>query len=395
MKLEQNLKELFSKYLAGQASASELSQLLSYFQEENDSEELRSLILVELQKDEDVSVELDQQVILSRVSVALYERVHTARRKLRRLYWTIGTTAAVLLCIGGWVGLQYGSIDSEQSALDHLAIVPGDDRAILHLEDGSILDLDSLGDNHSRDRYLFRDSGGMMTFKTDYLPTVEAEVGERTLSTPKGGQFAVVLADGTKAWLNAESSITFPTSFDQGTRAVHITGEIYFEVAKKQGQPFLVHARQQTVRVLGTHFNINAYPERSIVKTSLLEGRVAISAGGREVELRPGQMCLWDEKEGGLGVEQIPDLETLLAWKEGMFSFDNTNITEIMQMLSRWYDIDFVFEKGDYSDCVFDGMVPKRENIDQVLKILSVSKQLAFDIKGRKVVVSRLKNDKN
>ncbi len=394
MKLETNLKELFSKYLAGQASSSELLQLLDHFQEENDSTYLRDLILAELEREEDAPI-ASEQVILSRVSVALHDRIHTAKRKVKRLYWSIGTAAAVLLCVGGWLGL--GDMDSGTTSTDSMyaTILPGDDRAILHLEDGRVLDLDSLVGDSAEDSYLSKDSAGMMTFKTDDLPASQKETGQRILSTPRGGQFAVVLADGTKVWLNAESSITFPTQFDKDTRSVEITGEAYFEVAKKQGQPFIVRTRQQTIRVLGTHFNVNAYSDQNIVKTSLLEGRVAVSAGGQEVELRPGQMCLWNEKHGGLGIDNIPDLGSLLAWKEGMFSFDNSNIREIMQTLSRWYDIEVAFEKGDYSDCVFGGMVPKKENIDQVLRILSASQQLTFDIKERRVLVSRLKKDKN
>ncbi|MFD2553513.1 FecR family protein [Sphingobacterium tabacisoli] len=390
MKQETNLKELFSKYLAGRASSSELLQLLDHFQEENDSTYLRNLILAEFEGEEDAPI-ASEQVILSRVSVALHDRIRGARRKVKRIYWSIGTAAAVLLCVGGWLGLHYGDSESVSSDSMYSTILPGDDRAILHLEDGRVLDLDSLVDDDARDLFLTKDSGGMMTFNTEDLPASQKDIGKRTLSTPRGGQFAVVLADGTKVWLNAESSITFPTQFDKGTRSVEITGEVYFEVAKKQGQPFIVQARQQTITVLGTHFNINAYPDQHIVKTSLIEGRVAVSAGGRQVELRPGQMCLWNEKQGGLGVDNIPDLGSLLAWKEGMFSFDNSNIREIMQTLSRWYDVDVAFEKGDYSDCVFGGMVPKKENIDQVLRILSASQQLTFDIKERRVLVSRFK----
>ncbi|MDR2283864.1 MAG: FecR domain-containing protein, partial [Sphingobacterium sp.] len=330
MKLETNLKELFSKYLAGQASSSELLQLLDHFQEEKDSVYLRNLILAELEKEGDTGI-ADQEVILSRVSVALHDRIRGGQRKVKHLYWSIGPAAAVLLCVGAWLGLRDGDSDPGSTGAMYAAILPGDDRAILQLEDGRILDLDSLVDGEARDAYLSKDSGGMMTFNTDYLPATQKEAGQRTLSTPRGGQFAVVLADGTRVWLNAESSISFPTQFDEGTRRVAITGEAYFEVAKKQGQPFIVQARQQTVRVLGTHFNVNAYADRHTVTTSLLEGRVAISAGGREVELRPGQMSVWNEAKGGLGVERMPDPENILAWKEGVFSFDNTNITEIMQ----------------------------------------------------------------
>lgn len=392
MKLETNLKELFSKYLAGQASVSELSQLLNYFQEENDSARLYSLILAELEKEDRLPITAGQQAILGRVSVALYDRVLQSKRKVRKLYWSIGAAAAVLVFVGSWAGVRFGIFDSISSTSEHLAILPGDDRAILKLEDGTIIDLDSEIRDDSEEGYLSKDSGGMMTFNTTNLPAEADNVGQRTLSTPKGGQIAAILADGTKVWLNAESSITFPTRFDQTNRIVDITGEVYFEVAQKKDQPFLVHTRQQTIRVLGTHFNINAYRERNRVRTSLLEGRVAVSAGGNQIELKPGQMCLWNENKGGLAVENIADLDNLLAWKSGMFSFDKSNIVDIMHTLSRWYDIEVIFEKGSYSDCIFDGMISKKESFEQVLRVLATSQQLAFEVKGRKVTVSLVNN---
>ncbi|WP_164108713.1 MULTISPECIES: FecR domain-containing protein [Sphingobacterium] len=394
MKLETNIKELFSKYLSGQASARELLQLLDYFQEESDSGQLRDLILDELREERELEVTSDQRAILARVSLALHDRIQLPRQKVRRLYWSWGA-AAVLLLVGLWGSyLWMNNNDILEMSEEQLAILPGEDKATLVLQDGSIIALDSSTDIEGKESLVFKDSSGMLTFSTANLPTQDK--GEiRTVRTPKGGQFAVVLADGTKVWLNAESSITFPTQFKPNTREVDITGEAYFEVAKREEQPFIVQTRKQTIKVLGTHFNVNAYPERGGVQTSLLEGRVAVTAGGRQIFLRPGEMSVWDENKGGLNVEKIVGMENLLAWKEGMFSFDNNTITEIMQTLSRWYDIDIAFEKADYSDCVFDGMVPKKENIEQVLKILSVSQQLHFDIKGRKVIVSRLKSNKN
>lgn len=393
MKLETNLQELFSKYLAGRASADELLQLLDYFQEENDSEQLCHLILAELEKEDANPATEGHRAILGRVSMSLYKHVQQSQSKIRKLYWSIGTVAAVIFCVGSWIGARYLTGSNGVNDTKQLAIVPGEDKAILRLEDGTVIDLNSEVEQDSEDSYLSKDSDGIMTFNTQNLAVKEE--GERTLRTPKGGQFAAILPDGTKVWLNAESSITFPTRFARETRIVDITGEVYFEVAHQKDQPFLVHARKQTIRVLGTHFNVNAYPERSQVQTSLLEGKVAVSAGGNHVLLKSGEMCLWNETNGGLTVGKIADIGNILAWKDGMFSFDNNSIQEIMQTVARWYDVDFSFEEGDYSDCVFDGMVPKKESIEQVLKILSTSQQLNFAVKDRKVLVSRAKNDKN
>lgn len=396
MKKETNLKELFNKYLTGKASASELLLLLDFFQLEKDSALLRELILTELEEEDQLSVLTEQQeLILNRVSSVLKNNIRNRKVRLRKLY-TSWAAAAILIIAGCWIGFvknQDGA--SFFTSTEQQIIVPGQDKAILELEDGRVINLDSGGDQKTKSKYVFADTNGMMTFSTEGLPAVDTKSGERTLRTPKGGQFAVLLSDGTKVWLNAESSITFPTTFTQSTREVNITGEVYFEVTKNQAKPFLVHVSQQTVKVLGTHFNINAYPENEAVQTSLLEGRVAVIAGGKHVQLLPGQMSLWKQSQGGLKVNPIQDIENLLAWKDGMFCFDNNNIAEIMQVLARWYDIEFSFEKGDYSNCVFVGMIPKKKSIQEVLNILSASQQLEFKIKGRKVIVSQTNDNKN
>lgn len=394
MKKETNLKELFNKYLTGKASASELLLLLDFFQLEKDSALLHELILTELEEEENLVATEEQEAILNRVSSVLKRNIRHEAVRLRKLYIGWAAAAAVLIITGLWIGLervqdQSGIFTSIQQQI----IVPGQDKAILELEDGRIINLDSSGGQGVKNSYVFTDSAGMMTFSTQELPPAETNAGERTLRTPKGGQFAAILSDGTKVWLNAESSITFPTTFAQRSREVSITGEVYFEVTKNQTKPFLVHVSQQIVKVLGTHFNINAYPENEAVQTSLLEGSVAVIAGGKHVQLFPGQMSVWKQSQGGLKVSPIQDVENLLAWKDGMFCFDNNNIAEIMQVLARWYDIEFSFEKGDYSNCVFVGMIPKKKSIQEVLNILGASQQLEFKIKGRKVIVSQTNNN--
>lgn len=388
LKSEENLKELFSRYVAGKASADELSYLLDLFQQEEDSVLLRELILEELEEEEQLSLTTQQHAILDRVSVVLHQSIHRRKALLRRLY--IGwSAAAVLLITGLWMG--YNWMNKDQSSLTssrEVAIVPGADKATLVLEDGRVIMLDSNTNMEGKEKFVFTDSGGMMTFSSACLPAPE-KGQKRTVQTPKGGQFAILLADGSKVWLNAESSITFPTQFGPSNRSVEITGEVYFEVVKDQSKPFLVHTREQTIQVLGTHFNVNAYRERKVVQTSLLEGSVAVLAGGKKVRLYPGQMSLWNQDGGGLNVETIPDMENLLAWKDGMFYFDNSNIKEIMFVLARWYNVEVVFEEGDYGNCVFDGMISKKENINQVLKILGASQQLSFEIQGSKIVVSQ------
>lgn len=237
MKSEVNLKELFSRYVAGKASADELSYLLDLFQQEEDSVLLRALILEELENEEQLSLTTHQHAILDRVSVVLHQNIHRRKALMRKLY--IGwSAAAVLLMTGLWIGYKWmSSGTSILSSTEEVAIVPGADKATLVLEDGRVIVLDSNTNIEGKEKFVFADSGGMMTFSSACLPAPE-KGQSRTVQTPKGGQFAILLVDGSKVWLNAESSITFPTQFDQSNRSVEITGEVYFEVAKDQSKPF-------------------------------------------------------------------------------------------------------------------------------------------------------------
>jgi len=388
--LEQNtnLKDLFAKYLAGNATAYELSALLDYFRLEKDSGLLREMILQEFETEETSAPTETQIAILNRVSTVLKYNIERKKARLRSMYIGWAAAAAMLIVAGLWVGLQRLKEQTQLLAGPSEMIMPGQDKAILELGDGKIIHLDSSasGINNS---YVFADANGVLTLNSEGLRPSGTEPEERTLRTPKGGQFAVVLSDGTKVWLNAASSITFPAVFGPSTREVRITGEVYFEVAKNKAKPFLTYVGQQVVKVLGTHFNINAYPENEAIETSLLEGSVTVIAGGKHVQLQPGQMSSWRQNQDGLDVSSIPDANNLLAWREGMFCFDNSNIEEIMRVLSRWYDIEFSFENGDYSNCVFDGMISRKKSIQEVLNILAASNQLDFKIKGRKVIVSR------
>lgn len=396
MKLQNDIKELFHRYLSGTCSEEDVLHLLDYFQAESDVTQLRELILAELENDEPFEITEKQETILHNVSVSLYERISYQRARVKRLYLTWASIASIVVCVSLWGGYKWidskSSVNNQNNTLS--AILPGTDKAVLILEDGQEIALDSTSVVAGDNSLVYADSSGMMTLNSANLPKdVVNEI--RTVRTPNGGQFAVVLDDGTKVWLNAASSITFPTKFTGNKRSVNVTGEAYFEVAKDPTKTFQVHARQQTINVLGTHFNLNAYSENRTVQTGLFEGRVMIAAGGNEIELRPGQLAKWSEVGKGLKVENISDMESLLAWKNGMFSFDNSSIVEIMQIISRWYDVEVAFENDDYSQCTFDGMISKKESIEQVLNILSASQQLAFKVTGKKIVVSLLRTNNN
>lgn len=206
-----------------------------------------------------------------------------------------------------------------------------------------------------------------------------------TLTNPKGSRpIQLTLADGTTAWLNAASSITFPTAFTGGTREITMTGEAYFEVAHNPAKPFIVKAGEQDIKVLGTHFNINAYRNEPVLTTTLLEGSVEVTSGGEHTIILPGQQAVTPNLGSGISVSTA-NTETAIAWMKGKFSFDNTDLKTAMRQLERWYDVDVKYE-AHVPDSHFFGGTPMSENLSEVLKALQLS-GCHFKIEDKKIIV--------
>lgn len=264
-------------------------------------------------------------------------------------------------------------------------IQPGGDRALLRLADGSVIVLDSAANGN------LIDQGAVKVIKLDgkltYLGNEPGtdEPTYNTITTPRGGQYQLVLSDGSVVWLNAASSLRFPVAFTGNERRVEITGEAYFEVAKNAKQPFKVAvAGRGEVEVLGTHFNINAYADEATINTTLLEGSVKVTVkGATPVQLKPGQQA---QMGSSVSVINNVDTEEVIAWKTGWFSFDRTDIATIMRQVSRWYNVDVVFE-GQPDKRTFSGVVSRSNSMAEVLKIMEKA-GVRFHIEGKRVTVS-------
>jgi ferric-dicitrate binding protein FerR (iron transport regulator) len=208
------------------------------------------------------------------------------------------------------------------------------------------------------------------------------------LSTAKGEQFQIVLADGTRVWLNSGTKLRFPQHFDgQGNRQVYLEGEAYFEVAHNAQKPFIVKSDDQQVEVLGTHFNINNYPEDSGMKTTLLEGSVRIN---KQTLLKPNQQAV--SSTSGVRVYDVV-AQDYIDWKSGIFTFKNENIVAVMRKLARWYDVDVAFQSDEIFDRTFTGNISRREYVSKVLYILEQSSDLKFTLQGRKITVGKNENN--
>ena len=263
-------------------------------------------------------------------------------------------------------------------------IVPGGNKAVLLLADGSKIVLDSAsngtiaGDPATK---FIKLNDGQLRLSSAGKPHSTAY---NTLSTPRGGQYAITLADGTTVWLNSASSLYFPNAFTGKERVVELTGEAYFEVAKNPAQPFTVKVNEMEVKVLGTHFNVMAYRDEEAVQTTLLEGSVRIQQQAATALLKPGQQAA--VKAGGaIRVSNPADIEQAVAWKNGYFNFEGATIETIMRQLARWYPVDVVYARK--IPVHFTGTIAKNVGIGKVFHMLELTGAVHFSVNGNKVTV--------
>jgi hypothetical protein len=270
-------------------------------------------------------------------------------------------------------------------------ILPGGNKAILTLANGKQITLTGARNG------TIAVQGGVAVNKTADGRVVYNSSGKslsgdatatafNTMTTPRGGQYWVVLPDGTKVLLNAASSLTYPTTFSGDERKIELTGEAYFEVAHNAAKPFRVYSKSQVVEVLGTHFNINTYDDEPAVKTTLLEGKIkVISVVKNQVRiLQPGQQATLNLL--AFNVNDV-DVEDATAWKNGIFTFESNDIQQIMRMVSRWYDVEVVY-KGSLPADKFTGSVSRFSNVSELLNTLQLTRKVQFKIDGKRITVS-------
>lgn len=278
-------------------------------------------------------------------------------------------------------------VTGKTEALYKEEIRPGGNVAVLTLANGRKISLDSTSGQIQLQQggvdIKSGDKGELLYQHTDAYGKVEQY---NTITIPRGGQYKIILSDGTKVWLNAGSTLHYPVAFVGQYRQVELTGEGYFEVAQNTRQPFLVKANGTEIQVLGTHFNVNAYEEEENVKTTLASGSVRIRAGRKSRVLKPGEQA---NADGGTGWIQVGPggVEEALAWKDGLFYFDDTNIKTIMQEVARWYDVQVVYRTEEVENKNFNGIVSRYSDVNALLKRMELTGTVHFKVEGRQIVV--------
>lgn len=265
-------------------------------------------------------------------------------------------------------------------------IMPGSNKAVLTLGNGKtvILDDSQIGQIAAEPGVkINKVKDGQLSYAANGYTSSEAE--QNTMDIPKGGQYHITLPDGTEVFLNAGSTLSYPTRFAGKNRKVTLKGEAYFEVKKNPEMPFLVNVNnRQQIEVLGTHFNVKAYPDESMISTTLLEGSVKVVANHQRLQLKPGQAAI-NNLSGSLSV--VPaDLDEAMAWKNGLFVFNNENITTVMKKISRWYDVDVVF-KGDLDNINFTGNYSRSKSLNNLFKNIELMEKVHFHAEGRRITV--------
>lgn len=379
---QNELRSLFDKYLRRQCSEEELRQLMSYAEEDGLRPVWEELLL---QVDAPVANETQYQPQLDEIYAQII--LASKPRPVIRRYWWAAAAAVLLLIAAGTFFWPRNITTAPQTAQRQQQpdVQPGTNKALLTLADGSVITLDSTGrQTIQQGASSISQRGGQLVYNVNGEASTLAY---NTLRTPRGGEFRITLPDGTNVWLNAASSLRYPTAFTGKERIVEITGEAYFEVAKNAVMPFLVKVGEKAaIEVLGTSFNVNAYDDEPTIKTTLVQGAVNVRSSGQHMLMAPGQQVELTA-QGNLRTVTDASVAQATAWKEGFFSFQKADLLSVLRPLARWYDLEITFEGNNIGFGEYTGDIDKSLTLDQVLKGLAKNR-LRYKIEnGRKLII--------
>lgn len=400
-------QQLFEGWLSGDLTTEEVDMLLARMEEGKDDSPWPSMIKRLIDDPGIAGMGNDEQ--RERLFRQLMERGRLAETaaqpgrlaRIRPLRWAVAAAFILLVAGSFWWFHAFRSENAVSTPGSPLVaksdLLPGGNKAILTLGNGSTIVLDSSAQGKLAEQpgsIIVKSGSGQIVYQRTGGGDAHSLAGVddalqspyyNTLSTPRGGQYKLVLPDGSVVWLNAASSITYPTTFTGKERKVQISGEAYFEIAKNNAAPFRVKVRDLDVLVLGTHFDVNAYDDEASINTTLLEGAVKVASRDRQELLQPGQQAQL-HKSGSLKVIPHIDEDAVMAWKNGFFSFHHTDLQTVMRELARWYDVEVEY-RGNIPDMKFGGDISRSSNASQVLHILEESK-IHFVIEGKKIIVT-------
>lgn len=382
-----NKNELFNRLLQGNLSPEEANRMVSMLAKSEQDPEMRELLQKQLERqlqpDPEVISSLEARLPAILAGGTPAPIIPFYKKALFR--YVVAASVLFMLAISWYLAEQKAMPEERVTTVQQKAsLPPGHHGAILTLDDNSTVLLDSLNNGViatqngtdillSKGRVIYTGTGKTSTAIT-----------YNTMTTPRGRQFQLTLPDSSKVWLDAASSIRFPTVFTGTTREVEITGEVYFEVARDPARPFRVKISNtdKQIEVLGTHFNVDGYAPADMISTTLFDGSVKVNNGSQSTTIKPGEQAQSGRQNR---VIANVNLRKVLAWKNGVFDFTDLKLEEVMKQLERWYDIEVEYEKG-IPPFEFVGKMSRELSLDEVLRGLEIS-EVHFEIKGRRLIV--------
>lgn len=400
---ESQLSDLIRKYLSGVANDDDVKKIEEWYESFDDLG-----ANIPIKEDElESSVRRSLKIIIQRIATERNEEVLPRRKKTRRVdvVYKYAAVAAVVILILGIAFLLMQQPESQSYSATNAMhgmedIQPGGNKAILTLGNGKQIILDSTDNgllSMQGNTKIIKINKGLLSYNSGPVAERQQSVQYNIITTPRGGKYEVVLSDGSKVWLNAASSIKFPTTFVSGKREVTIKGEAYFEIAENAERPFMVKKDDIEIKVLGTSFNVMAYDDEAGMQITLVEGAVRVTSqsghGEDGVRLRPGQQVILNlSKRGKKGSPIVKEVNVAeaIAWKDNLFWFDNDDVQEVSKKLSRWYNMEITVD-GNIPDR-FTGSIPMDLTFSQVVGMLQKTGRIQYKIidKG-KIALSPLR----
>ncbi|MDH7460461.1 FecR domain-containing protein [Chitinophagaceae bacterium 26-R-25] len=388
---ENNFRQLLENYITGQISASEQEELFKLLDDDVHQKQLELMMKDDWdnghyeEKENAQLAKLIEQQVLNKIQGQESKLVPFSSN--RKTVWLRVSAAAAVILMVATTAIFFLRQNNRQVAVSNIKdsvvndIPPGSNKAILTLADGRTIVLDSASNG------TLAQQGGIKVIKIGAQLSYNGhnnstEVLYNTISTPKGGMYQIELADGSKAWLNAASSLKYPNAFTGDNRTVELTGEGYFEIANNAKKPFHVKVNDMDITVLGTHFDVNSYADEVSVKTTLLEGKVLVKNPANQVILNPGQQA--NVNGSKIQVNNHVDTDEVIAWKNGYFSFKDADLKTVMRQLSRWYNIEVIYETDNNE--TFSGKIDSKLSLKDLLDGLGETVHYRIEA-GNKLVI--------
>ena len=387
------MKQLFLKYIRNEISQEELEELFHYFGSPENREQLDALVYGELSKEDGhesaaltaLLTSLDDNVLGKIKSQGIPHDIGSESRiPNRHIWWRIAVAAALLMVLTTGTVLFMRTENNRQALAQYTQladIAPGSNRAVLTVDSGVRVELDST-------KAGIQVQDGQVRYNDGTVIQASLETRQyAVLTTPNGGNYTITLPDGTKVWLNAASTLRYPLSFTGDVREVALDGEAYFEVHKNHKQPFTVVSHGQRVTVLGTTFNVNAYLDEGEITTTLVEGAVEVTKQGADdgQPLYPGQQAVF--KNNTFDIKAV-DVSYYTNWRTGKFTFDRVKLSVVLRHIERWYDVEFVGSSA-IADVPFWGSLSREVMLSELLDVLALNTGLTFKREGRTIMMKR------